>query len=258
MLRRRGLDLAGHAVETFVQQGAQRPAGAVAGEHVQVVDVDVALAVGAPGLGRIDVVEPVVGHHLARHVQDQAAQGIALVGVGVDAPVAPLQVFVDRAFDVDRGAAVFAQAPVLLAVGDVGARGAVVACFDQSQFDAVLDALDVGHAARGQRGEVSEHALGHRIERGALEFAGGGARALHRVHDLGGVERDQFAFTLADALRQTGHFEQGGIERRLGHRFIPLLLRATIQDTVGSPKFSPTYSGPQRPRGRRREFFWIM
>jgi len=34
-----------HAVQAFVQQRAQRPAGAIAAEHVEVVDVDVACGV---------------------------------------------------------------------------------------------------------------------------------------------------------------------------------------------------------------------
>jgi hypothetical protein len=60
-----GLHLAGHAVEALVQQGAQRPAGAVAGEHVEVVDVEVGLAVRLADFRRVDVGQPVVGDDLA-------------------------------------------------------------------------------------------------------------------------------------------------------------------------------------------------
>ena len=84
-----------------MQQRAQRPAGAVAGQHVEVVDMQRRLAVGRAHFGRIDLVEPVVGDHLARDIEYQAAQRIALVGVGVDPPVAPLQVLVDGRGDVD-------------------------------------------------------------------------------------------------------------------------------------------------------------
>ena len=68
------LDLARHAVQALSQQHAQRPAGAVAGQHVKVVDVNIAITVGLAHFRRIDVVEPVVGHHLARHVENEAAQ----------------------------------------------------------------------------------------------------------------------------------------------------------------------------------------
>ena len=49
MLRRLGLDLTGDAVESFGQQLAQRPPGAVPREHVQIVDMDVARAVRLTG-----------------------------------------------------------------------------------------------------------------------------------------------------------------------------------------------------------------
>ena len=109
VLRRPGLDLARHAVQALVQQRAQRPAGAVAREHVEVVDVDVAFAVRRADLRRIDVGQPVVGDHLARDVEDQAAERVALVGVGVDAPVRAVEVLVDRGGDVDQRPAVGAQ-----------------------------------------------------------------------------------------------------------------------------------------------------
>ena len=79
--------LPGTPFEPLVQQRAQRPARAVAAEHVEVVDVDVAIAVRLADLRRVHVRQPVVGRDLARHVQDQPAQRVALVGVRVHAPV---------------------------------------------------------------------------------------------------------------------------------------------------------------------------
>ena len=131
-----------------MQQLAQRPAGAVAGEHVEVVDVHVAVAVRLADLRRVDVRQPVVGDDLARHVEDQPAERIALVGVGVDAPVLLLQVLVDDGGDVDQRAALVAQAGVPVAVDDVGARGVEMAGGDQRVLDHVLDALDVRYACR--------------------------------------------------------------------------------------------------------------
>ncbi len=115
-----------------MQQGAQRPAGAIAGQHVEVVDVQGALAVGLAQSGRIDMLKPVVGDHFARHVEDQPAQRIALVGVGIDPPVLARQVFIDRGFHVDQRLAVFAQFLVGLAIDDVGARGREVIGGDQA------------------------------------------------------------------------------------------------------------------------------
>ena len=68
VLRRARFHLAGDAVQALGEQRAQRPAGAVPREHVQVVDVHVALPVGVADLGRVDVGEPVVGDDLAGSV----------------------------------------------------------------------------------------------------------------------------------------------------------------------------------------------
>ena len=39
--------------------------------------------------------QPVVGGNLAGNIQNQAAVGITLVGIGIDAPVEFFQIFVD-------------------------------------------------------------------------------------------------------------------------------------------------------------------
>jgi hypothetical protein len=98
---RSGSDLAGHAVEALFEHHPQRPPGAVAGEDVEVVDVEVALAVRGARLGRVDLVEPVVGDELSRRVQDHAAQRVSLVRVCVDPPVGAGEVLVDGLGDGD-------------------------------------------------------------------------------------------------------------------------------------------------------------
>ena len=66
------------------------------------MDVDVGLAVRVANFGGVDMGQPVVGNDLARHVQDQPAQRVALVRVGVDPPVLLRQVFVHRPLHVHR------------------------------------------------------------------------------------------------------------------------------------------------------------
>ena len=94
VLGRACFDLAHYAIEPFTQQGAQGPAGAIAAEHVQIVNVDIGLAVGAADCRSVHVAQPVVGDHFARDVENQAAQRIALVGIGVHPPIGLLQVLV--------------------------------------------------------------------------------------------------------------------------------------------------------------------
>ena len=67
-------DRAAHAIETFLDEALEGPSGAVPGEHIEVVDVVVALAVRGANLGGVDVFEPVVGDDLARRVQDQTTE----------------------------------------------------------------------------------------------------------------------------------------------------------------------------------------
>ena len=87
MLGRPGFDATRHAVQAFVEQCPQRPAGAIAGEHVQVVNMQGALAVGLANLGAVNLVKPIVGGDLAGYVKHQTTKGIALVSVGLHAPV---------------------------------------------------------------------------------------------------------------------------------------------------------------------------
>lgn len=116
--RRVAGDLAGNAVEALLEERLERPAGAVAGEHVQVVDVQVPAAVGVAGLLRVDLAQPVVGDDLAGGVEDHPAQRVALVGVGVDAPVGAVEVLGDGGDGVDLGARAVGDGGVVGAAGD--------------------------------------------------------------------------------------------------------------------------------------------
>ena len=60
MARGGGVDLAGDA-QTLLDKLTQAPAGAVAGEHGQIMDMHVAVAVGGGDLLVVHLAEPVVG-----------------------------------------------------------------------------------------------------------------------------------------------------------------------------------------------------
>ena len=87
MLRRGGGDCVGHAPESFFDELAERPAGAISREHVKVVDVDVTVPVCLPRFGGEYLVKPIVGYGLAGGVEDQTTEGKVLVSVGVNAPI---------------------------------------------------------------------------------------------------------------------------------------------------------------------------
>ena len=56
-----GGDLSGDAAQPLLDELLQAPAGAVAGEHGEVVEVDLRVAVGVGDLLVVDLREPVVG-----------------------------------------------------------------------------------------------------------------------------------------------------------------------------------------------------
>ena len=60
MLGGLGRDLARHAAQALLDELLERPAGAIAGEHRQVVQVDVGVAMGVGDLLVIDLRQPVV------------------------------------------------------------------------------------------------------------------------------------------------------------------------------------------------------
>jgi hypothetical protein len=138
---RSGLDFSGHPVEALVQQSSQGPARAVPRQHVQVVNVEFARSVRLADLRWVHMAQPVIGGELAGHVQDQPAQRVALVRVGLHPPVLLLQVLVDRGHRIHQRAPVLAQPAVLLAVDDVRSGGAEVVRGDQRLLDDVLDVL---------------------------------------------------------------------------------------------------------------------
>ncbi|MNI35390.1 hypothetical protein D3C73_894130 [compost metagenome] len=197
VLRRAGFHPARYAVEAFVQQGSQRPASTVAGEHVEVVHMQVSLPVRLADGFAVDLVQPVVGGDLARHVQYQPAQGITLVGVGLYSPVFTVEVFVHRGRDFDHGSAVASQTPMLFAVDDVGTHREEVAGVHQNPFDPVLDLLDMQPRHALQPGK-------HRLEQ-AFDFdvrvltgrLAGGDQCLT---NLVGIEGNQVAIALVQAV----------------------------------------------------------
>ena len=118
------------------------PAGAVAGEHAQIVQVDFRIAVGVGDLAVVDLGKPVVGGDGAGVGKDQAAHGIGDGGVFLDAPVVDFEVVVDDILVVEQGGVDVADLLTLLAVEDISLGHVGVARLGQDLFHAVLDIFD--------------------------------------------------------------------------------------------------------------------
>ena len=177
--RRPAVHAAAHAVESFVEQVAEAPPGAVPGQAVQVMDVVVPFPVGGPLPCGINLVQPVVGNHLARRVVDEAGVGIRGVGVGGDAPVALADVFLHRLLAVHVRVAgieapeLFALHFVQEAVGDEGLGRVKVSAAEQGALYHVLDFFHMRAVLMAQLGL-------HFFVNGAVV---GGAGAVERVLD---------------------------------------------------------------------------
>ena len=67
-------DRATDPVEALLNEALERPSCAVASEHIEVVDVNVTVAVCHTRFGRVDALQPVVRNHLSGGVEDQTTQ----------------------------------------------------------------------------------------------------------------------------------------------------------------------------------------
>ena len=135
-----GVDLPGNA-QSLLDQLLQTPAGAVAGEHTQIMEMDIAAAVSLGDLGVIDLAEPVVGGDGAGVGQDKTAYGVGDGGVLLHPPVVDLQIIVHQVLVVKKCGVQIADLLPLLAVEDVGLRHIGVAGLAEHIFHAVLNVL---------------------------------------------------------------------------------------------------------------------
>ena len=178
MLGGGGGDLAGDAPQPLLDELLQGPAGAVAGEHGQVVEVDLRVAVGVGDLLVIDLAEPVVGGDGPGVGQDQAAHGVGDGGVLLHPPVVDLQVVVHQVLIVEQGGAHVAHLLPLLAVEDVGLGHVGVARLGEDLLHAVLDVLHGDAAVLDLGLEVGGHPQGQQVDDAGVELLVQGLKGL--------------------------------------------------------------------------------
>ena len=187
-------DLAGYAAKSLLDQLLQAPAGAVAGEHAQIVQVDVAVAVGLADLLVIHLAEPVVGGDGAGVGEDQAAHRVGDGGVFLHAPVLNVQILVHRLLVVQEGGLHVAHFLPLLAVENVGLGHGLVAAAGENGLHAVLNILH-GHKPVLDLGqEISRDLQGEKVDHALVILCLGGVKGFFDgVGDLVDVEVDDFS-----------------------------------------------------------------
>ena len=179
--RSRG-DLPRNAPQPLLNELLQGPARAVAGEHGQVMDVDLRVAVGVGHLLVIDLAEPVVGGDGPGVGQDQAAHRVGDGGVLFHSPVVDLEVVIHQILIVQqRGVDVTHLLP-LLAVQDIGLCHVGVPCLGQHGLHAVLDVLHRNAAVPDLGLKICGHPQGQQVDDAGIKLL---IQGLERLGDGG-------------------------------------------------------------------------
>ena len=188
--------LAGDA-ETLLDELAQTPTGAVPGEHAQIVQVQVAVAVRVGDLLIVDLAEPVVGGDGAGVGEDEAADGIGDGGILLHAPVLDVEVLVHGLFIVEVGGLGVAQLLALLAVKDIGLGDGLIPAAGEHGLHAVLNILNGDLAVLYLRQEVRRDLEGEKVYDAVVILGAGRVeRLLYGVGDLHDVEINYFPVAL--------------------------------------------------------------
>ena len=196
MARRGGVDLARNA-ETLLDELLQTPAGAVAGEHAQIVQMQIAVAVGVGDLFVVHLAQPVVGGDRAGVRENETADGVGDGGVFLHTPVVDLEIVIDGLLIVEYRVAHGAEILVLLAVENVRLGNVLVAAAGEDALNAVLDILDVDELVGDLRLEIRRDHNGQKIDDALVIIGFGGVKRLfHRVGDLADLKVNDPAVAL--------------------------------------------------------------
>ena len=223
---RGGVDLARDA-QALLDQLLQAPAGAVAGEHGEVVEMDVPVPVGVGNLRVVDLREPVVGGDGAGVGQDQAAHGVGDGRVLLHPPVVDVEVVVHQLLVVQHSGVEVADLLPLLAVEDVGLGHVLIAGPAQHALHAVLDVLHGDLAVADLVLVVCRDLQGKEIDDVRVVLLPGGLEGLgDGGADLGDVERGDLPIPLDDLIHETPAFS-------IKNRMRPIPIRV---QTNGRPR----------------------
>ena len=201
MLCRRAGDLAGNAAQTLLDELLQTPAGAVAGEHRQIVQMELRVAMGIGNLLIINLAEPIIRSDGAGIGENQAADGIGHGRILLDAPVCNVQVAVHQALVVQNGGAHSAELLPVLAVKDISLGNLGIARPLQNRFHAILNGLDADLVVDDLGRIIRRHLQGQQVDDILVIGDLRGIEGLgDRVRDAREVELHRAAISLDDFI----------------------------------------------------------
>ena len=164
MLRRRAGDFSGNAAQSLLDQLSETPAGAVSGQHGEIVQMEIGVPMGGGNLLVVDLAEPVIGSDRAGIGEDESADGVGNGGIFLHAPVRDLQIAVEELLVVEHRRADFAQFLAVFAVEDVGFGDRRVSRPLQHGFHAVLYLLHVDSVVFHLGSGVRRHLQGQYMD----------------------------------------------------------------------------------------------
>ena len=165
--------------------------------------MQVGLAVRAAHFRGINVVEPVIGNHFAGNIQNEAAQRIALVGVGIDAPVELIEILIDGALHIDPALFGVARLGAGFAIDNVGAKRRKMSGFKERMLHGILHPLDIGGARRIVIGKTGKHMLlNHAPSFLLIELVRCTSGLSHSQHDFFRIEIPDGSVALEEMLRE--------------------------------------------------------
>ena len=201
MARGGGGDLAGDAAEALLDELLEAPARAVAGEHGEIVQVEVGVLVGVGDLVVVYLGEPVVGGDGAGVREDEAADGVVHRAVLLDAPVGGVEVGVHDVLVVEVGGAHVAQLLALTAVEYVGLGDMLIAPAGEHGLDAVLDVLDGDGAVFDLALEIGRDLEREEVYDALVVLRAGGVESLgDGAAYLGDIEINKLALSFPDPV----------------------------------------------------------
>ena len=192
MLGRGRSDLALDAPEAFLDQLLERPAGTVAGQHAQVMNMDIRVAVGIGDFLVIDFAQPVVGCDRTAVGQDQAAHRIGNGGVFLDPPVQRFQVAVNELLVVQCRCRNITDIFPLLAVQNVSLGHIRIAGVAEHLFHGVLNVFNGDPAVLDFRLEITRDLQGDHIQNCLVILPLAGIECLlHSIADFADIKLRQ-------------------------------------------------------------------
>ena len=203
---RGGINLSGDA-QALLDQLLEAPASTVAGEHGEVVEMNVAALVSLGHLLVIDLAEPVVGGDGAGVGEDQAAYRVGDSGVLLHPPVVDLHIVIHQSLVVQHGGLDVADLLPLFAVENVSLGHVLIAGLTQYALYAVLNIFH-GNAAVMNfvlivRGDLQSQEINDVL----IELLLGGLKGLgDRDADLGDVEIGDLAVALDHLIHNAPYF----------------------------------------------------